>query len=522
MSGPLQSKTPTARSRAGRRTRWLPASRLFARRAGLGAAALMLMLTPAGSQTAPHGPTSVAPLAEKLIDAVVNISTTQTVKGPEGAPLPRVPKGAPFEEFFEDFFNRKGGRSPADRKVSSLGSGFVVDGKEGIVVTNNHVIDGADEIIVNFNDGTKLKVEKVLGKDTKTDLAILKVTPKKTLPAVPFGSSERLKVGDWVMAIGNPFGLGGSVTVGIISAKQRDINSGPYDDYLQTDAAINKGNSGGPLFNMEGEVIGVNTAIISPTGGSIGIGFAVPSDTATVVIDQLRQFGETRRGWLGVKIQSITEDLAEAYGVKENTGALVASVTPESPAAKGGIQDGDVILKFDGKDVTTMRGLPRLVAQTPIGKDVDVELLRKGHRTNLKVAVGRLVEEDEPVKSATKEPPKGKGKSKDRDKAAPPAASRSSLIGLVLSPLTDELRTKHSIGKDMKGVIVLEVDPASPAAEKGVKVGDVIVEVAYEAVTSLDDITKSVDKVKKAGRKNVLLRLEDGKGDMRLVAVPVQ
>jgi serine protease Do len=356
------------------------------RRAGLGATVLVLMLAPASSQT--RGPSSVAPVAEKLIDAVVNISTSQTLKGPEGVPLPKVPKGAPFEEFFEDFFNRKGGRSPSDRKVSSLGSGFVIDGKEGIVVTNNHVIEGADEIIVNFNDGSKLKVDKVLGKDTKTDLALLKVSPKKPLPAVAFGSSTKLRVGDWVMAIGNPFGLGGSVTVGIISAKQRDINSGPYDDYLQTDAAINKGNSGGPLFNMDGEVIGVNTAIISPTGGSIGIGFAVPSDTATVVIDQLRQFGETRRGWLGVKIQTITDDIAEASGVKENSGALVASVTPGSPAAKAGIQDGDVILKFDGKDVTSMRGLPRLVAQTPIGKDVDVELLRKGQKLNLKVAVG--------------------------------------------------------------------------------------------------------------------------------------
>jgi serine protease Do len=349
------------------------------------------------------------------------------------------------------------------------------------------------------------------------------VNPRKPLPSVPFGSSDKLKVGDWVMAIGNPFGLGGSVTVGIISAKQRDINSGPYDDYLQTDASINKGNSGGPLFNMDGQVIGVNTAIISPSGGSIGIGFAVPADTATVVIDQLRQFGETRRGWLGVKIQSITEDMAEAYGVKENTGALVATVTPESPAAKGGIQDGDVILKFDGKDVTSMRGLPRLVAQTPIGKDVDVELLRKGQRTTLKVAVGRLAEEDEPVKASAKESPKGKGKSKDRDKDSNKSTpSRSSLIGLVLAPLNDELRTKHNVGKDMKGVIVLEVDPASPAAERGVKVGDVIVEVAQEAVTSLDDISKSVDKVKKAGRKAVLLRLEDGKGDLRFVAVPVQ
>lgn len=524
MSGPLHCKMP-AQMRPPR-TRGMRGAARLASRGGLGAAAVLLMLVPAVSQTTHHGPTSVAPVAEKLIDAVVNISTSQTVKGPEGVPLPRVPKGAPFEEFFEDFFNRKGGRSPSDRKVSSLGSGFVVDGKEGLVVTNNHVIDGADEIIVNFNDGTKLKVEKVIGKDTKTDLALLKVTPKKPLPSVPFGSSNRLKVGDWVMAIGNPFGLGGSVTVGIISAKQRDINSGPYDDYLQTDAAINKGNSGGPLFNMDGEVIGVNTAIISPTGGSIGIGFAVPSDTATIVVDQLRQFGETRRGWLGVKIQTITDDMAEAYGVKENTGALVASITPDSPAAKAGIQDGDLILKFDGKDVTSMRGLPRLVAQTPIGKDVDVELLRKGQRTTLKVAVGRLMEESEPVKTSAKEAPKGKGKAKDKDRdkdsGKAPAPSRSSLVGLVLAPLNDELRTKHNIGKDMKGVIVLEVDPASPAAERGVKVGDVIVEVAQDAVTSLDDITKSVDKVKKAGRKAVLLRLEDGKGDLRFVAVPVQ
>ena len=501
------------------------AGRGAARRGRLAAAALLVTLAPAAAQM--RGPNTVAPVAEKLIDAVVNISTSQTLKGPEGVPLPRVPKGAPFEEFFEDFFKRKGG-SPADRKVSSLGSGFVVDGKEGLVVTNNHVIDGADEIIINFNDGSKLKVDKVLGKDTKTDLALLKVSPKKPLPQVPFGTSSKMRVGDWVMAIGNPFGLGGSVTVGIISAKQRDINSGPYDEYLQTDAAINKGNSGGPLFNMDGEVIGINTAIISPSGGSIGIGFAVPSDVATGVIDQLRQFGETRRGWLGVKIQSVTDDLAEAYGVKENTGALVASVTPDGPAAKAGIQDGDVILKFDGKDVTSMRGLPRLVAQTPIGRDVDVELLRKGQKKTLKVAVGRLTEEDEPPKATAREVPKGKGgkrneQSKDpKDKNLPPAAGRTPVIGLILAPLTDDLRTKHGIGKDVKGVIILEVDPGSAAAEKGVKVGDVIVEAAQDAVTSLDDITKSIDKVKKSGRKAVLLRLEDGKGSTRFVAMPVQ
>jgi serine protease Do len=497
----------------------------IARYAGLGAAALLLATLGTASSQTPRGPSSVAPVAEKLIDAVVNISTSQTLKGPEGVPLPRVPKGAPFEEFFEDFFNRKGRRSPSDRKVSSLGSGFVVDGKDGIVVTNNHVIEGADEITINFHDGTKLKVDKVLGKDTKTDLALLKVTPKKPLPAVSFGNSGRMRVGDWVMAIGNPFGLGGSVTVGIISAKQRDINSGPYDDFLQTDAAINKGNSGGPLFNMEGEVIGVNTAIISPTGGSIGIGFAVPSDVAVVVIDQLRQFGETRRGWLGVKIQSLTEDIAEASGIKESTGALVASVSPDSPASKAGIQEGDIIVKFDGKEVSTMRGLPRLVAQTPIGKDVDVEILRKGQKRNMKVVVGRL-SEDETPKATTKRPRGkerlGKGKNKGKDKDTSKAGERSALIGLVLAPLTDELRTKHKLGKDTKGVIVLEADPDSPAAQKGVKAGDVIVEAAEDAVTSIDDVNKSVDKVKKAGRRAVLLRIEDSKGDLRFVAVPVE
>ena len=289
---------------------------LVASLAGLALAAAM-GVSPAAAQRGMQGPQSVAPLAEKLIDAVVNISTSQTAKGPEGIPLPKVPKGSPFDDFFEDFFNKKGGRAPqSDRKVSSLGSGFVIDGADGLIVTNNHVIDGADEIVINFHDGSKLKVDKVLGRDSKTDLALLKVTPKKPLVAVPFGSSANMRVGDWVMAIGNPFGLGGTLTVGVISAKQRDINAGPYDDFLQTDAAINKGNSGGPLFNMDGEVIGINTAIISPTGGSIGIGFAVPSDTVVAIVSQLKEFGEARRGWLGVKIQSISEDIAESLAFR--------------------------------------------------------------------------------------------------------------------------------------------------------------------------------------------------------------
>ncbi len=455
------------------------------------------------------GPQSVAPVAEKLFDAVVNISTSQAAKGPQGIPLPKVPKDSPFGDFFEEFFNKKGGRvPPSERKVSSLGSGFVIDGKDGIVVTNNHVIEGADEIVVNFHDGSKLKVEKVLGKDSKTDLAVLKVSPKKPLPEVAFGSSAKMRVGDWVMAIGNPFGLGGSLTVGVISAKQRDINSGPYDDFLQTDAAINKGNSGGPLFNMDGEVIGVNTAIISPTGGSIGIGFAVPSDTALNVVDQLRQYGETRRGWLGVKIQTITEDIAETLGVKENSGALVSAVTPDSPAAKGGLEAGDVIMKFDGKDVTTMRGLPKIVAQTPIGKAVDVDILRRGEKKSFKVAVGRLTEDDE--KPDLPQP-----------KPAEQKAPEQKLMGLTLSVIDDQVRQRFGLDGKVKGVIVIEADPESPAAQKGIKSGDIIVEAGQDPVNSPDDLGRSVEKIRKAGRKAVLLRVEDGKGDLRFIAVPL-
>ena len=461
---------------------------------------------------AENGPRSLAPLATKLTDAVVNISTSQTVKGPQGVPLPKVPKGSPFEEFFDDFFNKRGGGPRMDRKISSLGSGFVIDGREGLIVTNNHVVEGAEEIIINFHDGSKLKVEKVIGRDTKADLALLKVSPKKPLVDVKFGSSANIQVGDWVMAIGNPFGLGGSVSAGIISAKSRDINSGPYDDYLQTDAAINKGNSGGPLFNMDGEVIGVNTAIISPTGGSIGIGFAVPSDTVASVVEQLKEFGETRRGWLGVKIQTVTEDIAETLGVPENTGALVSAVTSGSPAEKGGLQSGDVILKFDGKDVTTMRGLPKIVAQTPIGRSVDVDVLRKGEKKTVQVAIGRLEEEDNSDDD-------NKKKSEQPSKEAP--VSGTSIIGLKLSALTDEARTKYNIDRKLNGVIVEEVDPQSPAAQKGVKAGDVIVEAGQDPITKPEDVARSVDKIKKAGRKAVLLRVEDGKGDLRFIAVPL-
>ncbi|HVJ78484.1 MAG TPA: Do family serine endopeptidase [Hyphomicrobium sp.] len=466
---------------------------------------------PGPAQAFQNGPQSVAPLAKKLVDAVVNIATSQTVKGPSGVPLPKVPKGAPFEDFFDDFFNKRGGVPHNDRKISSLGSGFVIDGKEGLIVTNNHVIDGAEEIDINFHDGSTLKVDKVIGRDTKSDLALLKVTPKKPLTDVKFGSSAQIDVGDWVMAIGNPFGLGGSVSLGIISAKSRDINSGPYDDYLQTDAAINKGNSGGPLFNMDGDVIGVNTAIISPTGGSIGIGFAVPSDTVANVIDQLKQYGEVRRGWLGVKIQSITDDIAETLGLPESDGALVAAVTPDSPASKAGLEAGDVILKFDSKDVTTMRGLPRIVAQAPIGKAVDVEILRKGQHKNVQVTVGLLADEGDTDVDVT-EP------DDDGGVITSPSAH---LMGLKLSALTDDLRRKYGFDDKVKGVVVEAVDADSPAGKKGIKAGDVIVEAGQEAVSQPGDVAAGIEKVKKSGRKAVLLRVEDGKGDLRFVAVPI-
>ncbi|MDH3580658.1 MAG: Do family serine endopeptidase [Hyphomicrobiales bacterium] len=460
----------------------------------------------ATAANAVRGPQSVADVAEKLQASVVNISTTQTVKGSKGIPLPRVPEGSPFEEFFKDFFDRQQ-QQGRPRRVNSLGSGFVID-PSGLIVTNNHVIEEADEIIINFNDGQKLKVEEIVGKDSKTDLAILRVKPEKPLTAVGFGDSSRLRVGDWVMAIGNPFGLGGTVTVGIISAKKRDINAGPYDEFLQTDAAINRGNSGGPLFNMDGEVIGVNTAIISPTGGSIGIGFAVPSNTAVHVIDQLKKFGETRRGWLGVRIQTVTDSIAESLGMDEPTGALVASVTPGSPAEKAGIEAGDVILSFNDLDVEAMRGLPRIVARTPIGETVDVEILRGEKKKTLRVTIGRLPEQA--VAAKTEDKPESE-----------PEAKTTSLLGLSIARMSDELRSRYKIGKDVKGVVVTEVEPESAAAEKNIKAGDVIVEVTRSEVTKPAQVRAGVDEVKKSGRKSVLFLIDDGKGELRFVALPV-
>ncbi len=485
---------------------------------------LALVLDRAMARPAPD---SFADLAEKLLPAVVNISTTQTVKaeqrggsgggGGDNPDLPQFPPGSPFEEFFKDFLNKNRPRGQGQgqgqpqaegRKATSLGSGFIID-TAGYVVTNNHVISDADEITVILHDNTSLKAELV-GRDTKTDIAVLKVKTEKPLVAVPWGDSDVSRVGDWVLAIGNPFGLGGTVTAGILSARQRDINSGPYDDFLQTDASINRGNSGGPMFNMDGQVIGINTAIYSPSGGSIGIGFAIPSALARQVVEELIHENDhtVHRGWLGVRIQAVTDEIAESLGLDKARGALVASVTDNGPAQAGGIQPGDVITTFDGKKVEDMRHLPRLVAETSVDKSVAVQVWRKRAAVDLKIKVGRLQETeaasaDAPAKSAP--PPKTE-------------AETVKALGMTLSNVTPALKDKYSLGDSAKGVVVVEVSKDSPGAEKGLRPGDVIMEAAQEEVKNANQVAGKVADAKKSGRKSILLLVER-QGDLRFVAL---
>ncbi len=467
------------------------------------------------SSPAPHGPASVADLAEGLLDAVVNISTSQNadVEGPGTVPMPELPEGSPFQDFFDEFFNNRGNNNNTPRRMQSLGSGFVIDAQEGIVITNNHVIADADEIEVNFSDGSKLDAE-LIGRDTKTDLAVLKVdATKKKLKAVKFGDSNAIRIGDWVMAIGNPFGLGGTVTVGIVSARDRDINAGPYDDFIQTDAAINRGNSGGPLFNMDGEVIGINTAIISPTGGSIGIGFSIPSELAVGVIAQLREFGETRRGWLGVRIQPVTADIAESLGMATADGALVAGIIKGGPVDNGVIQPGDVIISFDGKKIKEMRDLPRIVADSPVGKDVDVVVVRKGEEQTVKVKLGRL-EDGEQLASA------GSGDDEAAGDEAPLATAN--ILGMTVAELNDESRSQFEIAADVSGVVITEVAENSAAAEKGVSAGEVITEIAQESVATPQDVVDRIEALKEQGRKNALLMLASKTGELRFITLRME
>jgi serine protease Do len=407
-----------------------------------------------------------------------------------------------FREFLD---KREGEPDPRPRGGTSLGSGFIID-PAGFIVTNNHVIENADEIMVLTHDNEELKAT-IVGRDEKTDLALLKVDAGKPLPYVKWGDSDELRVGDWVMAIGNPFGLGGTVTAGILSARQRDINSGPYDDYMQTDASINRGNSGGPMFNMDGEVVGINTAIFSPSGGSVGIGFAIPANLAKPIIDQIKQFGKPKRGWLGVRIQTVSPELAEGLRLKDPRGALVASVTKGGPADKAGLKQGDVVLKFDGKDITQMRGLPRVVAETATGKQADVVIWRQGKEMTLKVTVGELTEEAEQQTLASMEP-------------APSAETTIDLLGLKLSAITDELRKKFEIPKDASGVVVTDVAANGPAAEKDLRPGDVIAEVDQKAVTSAEDVGLRVKSAQDNGYRVVTLLVNRG-GDFQWIALKI-
>lgn len=458
--------------------------------------------------TAKSAPESFAPLAERLLPAVVNISTTQNIKRTEGLQrpqLPQLPEGSPFEEFFKEFFDRQQRQGPRQRRATSLGSGFVID-SSGLIVTNNHVIDGADEITVIFHDDSRLAAT-VVGKDKKTDLALLRVKPAKPLSAVKFGNSDASRVGDWVVAIGNPFGLGGTVTAGIISARARNINAGPYDDFIQTDASINRGNSGGPMFNMDGEVVGINTAIYSPSGGSVGIGFAIPSNLAKPIINQLEKFGRARRGWLGVRIQTVTDELAESLGLEKARGALVANITENGPAEKSGLKVGDVILEFDGHEINEMRELPRAVAETPVGKKSKVVVWRQGKRKTVTVSLGEFPDEE---KLAAASENSGSGKVNANSKA----------LGLALAKITPEIRARYKLDDDVSGVIVLDVDEDSPAAEQGIRPGDIIRKVGrnQSSARSVKDIKKTVEQARKRKDKTLLFLIERN-GNSRFVAL---
>ncbi|PTX56422.1 serine protease Do [Litoreibacter ponti] len=444
-------------------------------------------------------PESFADLADQVSPAVVNITTSTTVAGAgNDGPRPIVPEGSPLEDFFNDFMDRQQqGQRP--RRSSALGSGFVIS-EDGFIVTNNHVIDKADEIEIEFFSGEKLDAT-LIGTDPKTDIALLKVESDEPLPFVAFGDSDAARVGDWVVAVGNPLGQGFSVSAGIVSQRGRAL-SGAYDDFIQTDAAINRGNSGGPLFNVEGEVIGVNTAILSPSGGSIGIGFSMASNVVTKVVDQLKEFGETRRGWLGVRIQDVTEDVAEALELADAKGALVTDV-PEGPGKDAGIEAGDVITTFDGSDVTDTRELVRLVGNTTVGKAVRVVVIRDGKSETLKVTLGRREEAE-----AT---------------AVPVALDKQNveektILGVTVAVLNDELRTQLGLDEGLEGLVVKEVAEDSDAYEKGLRAGDLIVEAGQRKVDAISDLEERIEEARDAGRKSFLMLIRR-EGDPRFVAL---
>jgi serine protease Do len=441
-----------------------------------------------------------ADLVEKLSPAVVNISTTQKVKSggvQQMFPaLPNTPEFQPFQQFFQQFGQMQQGGKPIEREVTSLGSGFIIEAS-GYVITNNHVIEDADEVTVTLPNNDKYKA-KIVGRDKKTDLALMKIESKNPLPFVPLGNSDDMRVGDWVIAIGNPYGLGGTVTKGIISARQRSINAGPFDDFLQTDAPINRGNSGGPLFNLQGEVIGINSAIFSPSGGSIGIGFAIPTELAKPIIKQLKEFGRTHRGWLGVKIQEVSEEMADSLGLPKPMGALILDVSPNGPAAKAGIQSGDVITQFGGKEISEMRHLPRIVAETKIGSDTEITYYRKGKQLKAPIHVGELDESAEADMVSDNDTGKPTNKKSN---------GTESFLGMDLLPLTDPLRAELKLGREASGVVIVGMSNDSPALRRGLRTGDVFTSANGEPIANAAAMRKIFTAAKQAGRKFVMVKI---------------
>lgn len=490
------------------------AGRMLRSLAVVGLLTLPVQILPANAQ----GPELVAALAEQLSPAVVNIGTSRRVPGGGGVPFPDLPDGSPLQEFFDEHNPNYGQGEEQTQEARSLGSGFIISA-DGIVVTNNHVIEGAEQIEVYLTDGSRLAA-KIIGSDDKTDLAVLKVEAGHELPFVEFGDSDRAVVGDWVMAIGNPFGLGGSVTLGIVSARNRDIQSGPYDQFIQTDAAINQGNSGGPLFDMNGKVVGINTAIIARGGSSLGIGFAVPMNLARPVIDQLAEFGETRRGWLGVGIQEVSEDIASSIGLKTTAGALVIDVTKGGPS-EGQVIEGDIILEFDGKPIARMRDLPRVVAETEVGKAVPVTILRDGAEATLSITLGRLelgeqliAKNDAP--SALEPMPAPEAAAEEAD-APPPGLP--DLVGFDVSPLDEAKRAEFGIAPEASGIVVTSVKSGSDADQKGFIAGLMVTEVNQKEIVTVDELSELVGQAKEAGRPAVLFKVTDPTGASRFIAV---
>ena len=462
---------------------------------------LFLIIFTINLSHAKSAPDSFADLAEKLSPSVVNISTTTVIED-KSRQMPSFPPGSPFEEFFKQF-DQPGGKK---RKAQSLGSGFIID-ETGYVITNNHVIDNAEKIMVILYDDTSFEAT-VVGKDPKTDVALLKIDPKKTkLTAVKFGDSNNLRVGDWVMAIGNPFGFGGTVTAGIVSARGRNL-SGSYDDYIQTDASINRGNSGGPLFDMKGNVVGINTAIFSQSGGSVGIGFAVSSNLAKQVTDQLKQYGRTKRGWLGVLIQEITQEIADSLGMKSAKGALVSSATEGGPAEKAGVKTGDVILKFNDIEIESMKELPKVVAGTPVGKSVPLVILRNGKELTLNVVLGEL-------ELAEKENLIGQANNSGSD------SKEYEKLGFVAEELNSSNKSKFNIKDVDKGIVITSVKEESPAQAAGIVAGMVIVRVGQVEVNSLSVIDQALQSAIKQKRKALLflVKVENG---TRFVAIELK